>query len=88
MKNDESGAPEERREVFLNLKGETSSHVFLRCKLELEGLAPGDVLEILVDDPAATTDVPRCVSEEGHRVLEVQRIGETVWKIGVEKTEV
>jgi tRNA 2-thiouridine synthesizing protein A len=78
---------QENREVFLNLKGETSSHVFLRCKVELEDLSPGDVVEILVDDPAATVEIPNCLSEEGHRVLEVQRIGETVWKISVEKGE-
>ncbi len=83
--NESNAGGGQNREVFLNVKGETSSHVFLRCKVELEGLSAGDVVEFLVDDPAATVDVPTCLSEEGHRVLEVQRIGEGVWKIRVEK---
>jgi len=88
LTNDENSRGEGGKEVFLNLKGETTSHVFLRCKVELEGLSPGDIVEILVDDPSATVDIPTCLSEEGHRVLEVQRIGEAVWKIVLEKGEV
>ncbi|UCF78079.1 MAG: sulfurtransferase TusA family protein [Candidatus Eiseniibacteriota bacterium] len=85
MRDAEGTKGGERKEIFLNLKGEASSHVFLRCKVELEGLSRGDVLEILVDDPSATVDIPKCLNEEGHAVLEVQRMGEAVWKIAVEK---
>ena len=39
---------------------------YVRVKLRLETLAPGQVLEAFVDDGAAARNVPRSAREEGH----------------------
>ena len=42
----------------------------LKARKRLQGLAPGAVLEVLADDPAAVVDVPHFVAEAGHRLVE------------------
>ncbi len=41
----------------------------LRARKRLAGMAPGTVLRLLADDPAAAVDVPHFCAEAGH-VLE------------------
>ncbi len=72
---------------FLNLKGEHSSYALLRCMLVLEEMAAGEGLEVLLDDPAASTDLPRFLEEEGHRIVGIERVGRNVWRIEVEKRD-
>ena len=57
---------------------------FVKAKLALDDLGPGDRLEIILDEGEAITNVPRSLKEEGHRVLKVEPMGET-FKVLVEK---
>ncbi len=41
----------------------------LKAAKRLRGLAPGDVLHVLTDDPAAVIDVPHFCNESGHRLI-------------------
>jgi tRNA 2-thiouridine synthesizing protein A len=49
--------------------GEECPLNYVRVKLRLEQLAPGQVLEAFVDAGAAARNVPRSAREEGHEVL-------------------
>jgi tRNA 2-thiouridine synthesizing protein A len=42
----------------------------LRARKRLLALAPGAVLQVLADDPAAIVDVPHFCAEAGHVLLE------------------
>jgi len=77
------GAPRERR--FLNLKGEASSYALIRCMMQLDELPSGGVLEVLVDDEQVSAELARLLTEEGHRVVEVERTRPGVWKLDIEK---
>ena len=41
----------------------------LKARKRLAGLAPGAVLRMTADDPAATVDVPHFCAEAGHALL-------------------
>jgi TusA-related sulfurtransferase len=52
----------------LDLTGVLCPMNWVRAKLELERLAPGDELELLLDRGEALDSVPRSAQEEGHTV--------------------
>lgn len=41
----------------------------LKARKRLLGMAPGQVLRLCADDPAAVIDVPHFCSEQGHEFL-------------------
>ena len=41
----------------------------LKARKRLLALAPGEVLRVLADDPAARIDVPHFCAEQGHALL-------------------
>ncbi|MGI3167682.1 sulfurtransferase TusA family protein [Pseudooceanicola sp. C21-150M6] len=41
----------------------------LRLRKRLQGIAAGEVLTILSDDPVAAIDIPHFCAQEGHAVL-------------------
>jgi tRNA 2-thiouridine synthesizing protein A len=57
---------------------------FVKTKLKLEELAPGEVLEVLLKDGEPIENVPRSVKGEGHRILEVARLGDK-YRLLIEK---
>ncbi|MBN1503903.1 MAG: sulfurtransferase TusA family protein [Candidatus Eisenbacteria bacterium] len=74
-------------ERFLDLKGAASPYALLKCMLELEDLPVGGLLEVLVSDARVSANVARFVTEEGHMVVEVDRMGPTVWRLDIRKGE-
>lgn len=69
----------------IDIRGEVCPYTFVKSKLALEELESGQVLEIIVDHAPATENVPRSMENEGHKVLEVSKIGEHEWKIVIQK---
>lgn len=55
----------------------------LKARKRLGPLAPGAVLEMLADDPAAIVDVPHFCAEAGHELLSAaaQDGGATLYRI-------
>lgn len=47
----------------------------LKARKRLQGLAPGMVLRVLADDPAAIIDMPHFCAEAGHRLIEMAEAG-------------
>ena len=41
----------------------------LKARKRLQALAPGEVLEVLADDPAAVVDMPHFCAEQGHELI-------------------
>ena len=60
-------------------------YTFVWSKLALEEMEAGQTLWILVDHLPATTNVPRSLRAEGHRVLRVAQLNQTDWEIVVQK---
>lgn len=69
----------------INLKGEVCPYTFVRSKLAIEDMLPGQVLRIVVDHEPATRNVPRSMENEGNAVLEVSKLNDSDWQIVVRK---
>lgn len=59
----------------INLRGEICPYNFVKTKLKLEEMQSGQILEVILDEGEPIRNVPRSVKEEGHRILQVARIG-------------
>ncbi len=69
----------------LDLKGEVCPYTFVKSKLALEEMESGQVLRVIVDNRGSADNVPRSLSSEGHRILDVVKLNDTDWAITVEK---
>ncbi len=54
-----------------DLTGEVCPMTFVKVKLHLEQIEPGEVLEVLLKEGEHMKNVPRSVKGEGHRIVEV-----------------
>lgn len=69
----------------LDLRGEVCPFTFVKTKLALEALQPGQLLRVVVDNDESGENVPRSVIQEGHQVLDVTKQSATDWVILVRK---
>ncbi|ACL16481.1 sulfurtransferase TusA family protein [Methanosphaerula palustris] len=61
----------------LDLHGVICPINFVKTKLALEELEPGDQLEVILDEGDAILNVPRSLKDEGHTIVKVSPQGET-----------
>lgn len=69
----------------IDIKGQACPYTFVRSKLAIEKMNVGEVLEILLDHRPAVDNVPKSMEAEGQKVLSVEKINETDWRILVKK---
>lgn len=69
---DQSGR-ELRVDDELDLRGVICPYNFVKTKLKLETMEPGQILAVLLDDGDPIRNVPRSVSDDGHLVLNQER---------------
>lgn len=69
----------------LDIRGEVCPYTFVKSKLALEEMKPGQVLEVTVNYLPAIENVPRSMENEGHVVLDVEQVNDTDWKILIRK---
>jgi TusA-related sulfurtransferase len=53
----------------LDLRGVICPYNFVKTKLKLETMEPGQVLAVILDEGDPIRNVPRSVSDDGHTVL-------------------
>jgi tRNA 2-thiouridine synthesizing protein A len=70
----------------LNLQGEVCPYTFVKSKLALEIMQPGQVLRVIVDNDESAANVPRSMQNEGHNILEVTKLNNKDWQIVVQKS--
>lgn len=71
----------------INLRGVTCPMNFVKTKLALEELKPGEILEVILDEGEAMLNVPRSLKDEGHRIIKVAPFNEEAdsFRVIVEK---
>jgi sulfite reductase (ferredoxin) len=74
----------EGADKFKDLRGVACPMNFVKTKLELATMLPGQSLRILLDDGEPMENVPRSVTEDGHRVVEQTRVGD-YWSVLIER---
>lgn len=69
----------------INIKGLVCPYTFVKSKLAIEDMEVGEVLEIILDYEEASRSIPKSMEDHGHKVLKVEKINDTDWKILVRK---
>jgi sulfite reductase (ferredoxin) len=72
-------------DIRLDLAGVACPMNFVKTKLQLEEMETGQVLEVLLDDGAPKENVPRSVQAEGHKILELAKTPNDLYKLVIEK---
>jgi len=67
-----------------DLRGVKCPLNWAKAKVRLEGLAPGCVLELILDDPKGARDIPRAAEAEGYAVLDTCRDG-CEWRLRIQR---
>lgn len=62
---------ERHSDLTLDLRGTPCPMNWVKTKLTLEEMQPGQVLEVLLDEGDAVRNVPRTVKAEGHKIVRV-----------------
>lgn len=70
----------------LDLRGVICPYNFVKTKLRLEMMEPGEVLSVLLDDGDPIKNVPRSVADDGHTVLSQERV-EQFFRVKIRKQE-
>lgn len=71
----------------IDLKGEVCPYTFIKSKLAIEEMEPGQVLRVVVDHLPAVTNIPRSMEAEGHTVVRVNQLNDTDWELVIRKSE-
>ena len=58
---------------------------FVKTKLKLEELEPGDTLEILLTAGEPLDNVPRTATEQGYHVVETSHVRDNIHKVVIKK---
>lgn len=70
----------------IDISGDVCPYTFVKSKLKIESMNPGEVLRIVTDHEPATKNVPRSMENEGHEILSPpHKIGDHVWEFFIKK---
>ena len=69
----------------LDTRGEICPYPLVMAQREMKKLAPGEILIVVSDYPLAAENIPRWAQEAGHKVLRVEKVGNALWEIEIEK---
>uniref|UniRef100_A0A7J3ZJP7 DUF2249 domain-containing protein n=1 Tax=Fervidicoccus fontis TaxID=683846 RepID=A0A7J3ZJP7_9CREN len=75
----------DERKYLLDVRGYTCPYPVIYTKKALARLNPGEILEVLTDNPPSCESVPRAAKEEGQDVLSVESVERGVWRITIAK---
>ncbi len=71
----------------LDLKGEVCPFTFVKSKLIIEQMEPGQVLRVILDYKPSVENVPKSMREEGQEVLEINQIDDNLWEVIIRKVK-
>ena len=71
----------------LDLRGVICPYNFVKTKLKLDSLEEGSQLVVLLDDGEPIQNVPKSITNEGHQVLNQEKIGDH-FRIIIQKEDV
>ena len=58
---------------------------FVKTKLQLEEMEPGDILELLLTEGEPLDKVPKTVIEQGFQVLETTHVKDRIFKVVIKR---
>ena len=73
---DTTGDKSKTKSHLIDLRGVACPLNFVKAKLELEKIAVGQILEVLLDDGEPARNAPASFAEQGQEVMEVKNLGD------------
>lgn len=70
----------------VDIRGLVCPMTFVKAKLAIEGMAPGEVLEVVLDYDEASRSIPKSMIDHGHEVLKVEKVSEKDWVLLIRKS--
>ncbi|SEA36202.1 TusA-related sulfurtransferase [Prevotella sp. tc2-28] len=67
----------------LDITKEHCPMTFVKTKIELSKLQPGDTLEVLLTEGEPLDNVPRNAKEQGYNVLAVEHVDGPIYKVSL-----
>jgi tRNA 2-thiouridine synthesizing protein A len=58
----------------------------VKTKLKLEEMKPGQILAVIIDDGEPIRNVPRSAKDEGHKVLEINKLDTDAYRVFIERS--
>jgi sulfite reductase (ferredoxin) len=71
--------------IRLDLRGVKCPLNWAHTKVRLERMAPGETLEVTLDDPRGARDIPRAAEAEGYAIVETRAAAAEAWVLKIEK---
>ncbi|QGP91199.1 Putative sulfur carrier protein [Neomoorella glycerini] len=71
----------------LDITGDCCPITFVKTKLALEEMQPGEILEVLLAEGEPLNNVPRSLKFEGHKIHQVRKVGPNIYSLLVERGE-
>lgn len=71
----------------LDVRGHVCPYPQLLTIRALGSLSPGDILEVILDNPPSVRDVPPALKEKGYEVSDVSSVDRGTWKIVVQTSK-
>ena len=65
----------------LDVRNEICSFREVRTLKKVKQMNLGEILEILTDYPLSIERIPRFLERKGHKILAIDKIGKSEWKI-------
>ena len=72
-------------DASIDLTTQVCPMTYVRTKLALDELAPGQVLEVLLRGEEPVRNVPRSAREEGHQVLALDPVADQTFRLLLRK---
>jgi len=69
----------------LDVTSDVCPITFVKTKLKLEELQPGEVLEVFLNGGEPIQNVPRSVKGEGHKIVEVKEVADGKYRLLIER---
>lgn len=69
----------------LDITKEHCPMTFVKTKIELSKLKPGDTLEVLLSEGEPLDNVPRNAQEQGYNVISVEHVEGSIHKVTIKK---
>ena len=75
----------QEEDLNLDLRGVKCPFNFVKTKLKLEAMSPGQVLKVVLDPGEPIKNVPRSAQEEGHEVLSISERPDGLFDLRLKK---
>ena len=72
-------------DLVIDITGIHCPMTFVKTKLAMANLEPGERLEVVLRDGEPLENVPRAAETEGHRIIQIEMIREGIYRLILEK---